>query len=94
MAAETGVKLVLPNIDTPAEFVAAYVGLGPGLGSIGALLAVGGIVIAMLGGLVWYPVKQALRAVRPRRTVEDPDDAPSPPADGDGSEDAARNDEP
>ena len=94
MAAETGVKLVLPNADTPAEFVAAYVGLGPGLGSIGALLAVGGVAVAMLGGLVWYPVKQALRAVRARRAVEEPDDAPSPPADGDGSGDAARNDEP
>ena len=94
MAAETGVKLVLPDLDAPAEFVAAYVGLGPGLGSIGSLLAVGGIVVAMLGGLVWYPVKQALRAVRSRRTVEDPDDAPPTPADGEGSEDAARSDEP
>ena len=67
MAAETGVKLVLPDIDTPAEFVAAHVGLGPGLGSIGPLLAVGGIVIAMLGRLVRHPAKQALRAMRARR---------------------------
>ena len=94
MAAETGMELVLPDIDTPAEFVAAYVGLGPGLGAIGSLLAVGGIVVAMLGGLVWYPVKQALRAVRARRAVEDPDDAPSTPTDGDGSGGAARNDQP
>ena len=94
MAAETGVKLVLPDINAPAEFVAAYVGLGPGLGFTGSLLAVGGIIIAVLGGLVWYPMKQALRAVRARRTVEDPDDAPSTPADGEGSGDAARNEEP
>ena len=92
MAAETVVKLVLPDIDMPAEFVAAYVGLGPGLGFTGSLLAMGGIIIAVLGGLVWYPVKQALRAMRARRAVEDPDDAPSTPADSDGSGDAARSD--
>ena len=56
--------------------VVAYIGLGPGLASIGALLVVGGAVITMLVGLVWYPVKQVLRRMRARRANETPDDEP------------------
>ena len=55
----------------------AYIGLGPGLASIGALLVVGGAVITMLVGLVWYPVKQVLRKWRARRANETPDDEAS-----------------
>ena len=55
----------------------AYIGLGPGLASIGALLVVGGAVITMLVGLVWYPVKQVLRKWRVRRADETPDDGAS-----------------
>ena len=70
-------------VETTAKFasgdlplVVAYVGLGPGLASIGALLVVGGAVITMLVGLVWYPVKQVLRRMRARRANETPDDEP------------------
>ena len=52
----------------------AYIGLGPGLASIGALLVVGGAVITMLVGLVWYPVKLVLRKWRTRRADETPND--------------------
>ena len=58
------------------SLVVAYIGLGPGLASIGALLVVGGAVITMLVGLVWYPIKQVLRRMRARRANETIDDEP------------------
>ena len=61
------------------SLVVAYIGLGPGLASIGALLVVGGAIITMLVGLVWYPVKQVLRRMRTRRANETPVDEPQPP---------------
>lgn len=59
--------------------IAAYIGLGSGLASIGALLAVGGTAIVMLVGLVWYPIKQVLRKWRARRANENPADEPPAP---------------
>ncbi|MEE4349488.1 MAG: hypothetical protein V2J26_04605 [Pacificimonas sp.] len=50
--------VALFTIAAPAQ---AYVGPGMGLGAIGAVLgAIGAIVLAILG-LVWYPVKRALK---------------------------------
>ena len=72
MIVETTAKLASDDL----PLVVAYIGLGPGLASIGALLAVGGAVITMLIGLVWYPVKQVLRRMRARRANETTDDEP------------------
>ena len=72
MIVETTAKLASGDL----PLVVAYIGLGPGLASIGALLAVVGVVITMLGGLVWYPIKQVLRRMRARRANEPPDDEP------------------
>ena len=72
MIVETTAKLASDDL----PLVVAYVGLGPGLASIGALLVVGGAVITMLVGLVWYPVKQVLRRMRARRANEKTDDDP------------------
>lgn len=55
--------------------IVAYIGLGSGLASIGALLAVGGTAIVMLVGLVWYPIKQVIRKWRARRAHESLDAA-------------------
>ncbi len=72
MIVETTAKLASGDL----PLVVAYIGLGPGLASIGALLVVGGTVITMLVGLVWYPIKQVLRKMRARRANETPDDEP------------------
>ena len=72
MIVETTAKLASDDL----PLVVAYIGLGPGLASIGALLAVGGAIITMLVGLIWYPVKQVLRRMRARRADETPDDDP------------------
>ena len=72
MIVETTAKLASDDL----PLVVAYIGLGPGLASIGALLAVGGAIITMLVGLVWYPVKQVLRRMRARRANETADDDP------------------
>ena len=72
MIVETTAKLASDDL----PLVVAYIGLGPGLASIGALRVVGGAVITMLVGLVWYPVKQVLRRMRARRANETTDDEP------------------
>ena len=72
MIVETTAKLASGDL----PLVVAYIGLGPGLASIGALLAVVGVVITMLGGLIWYPVKQVLRRMRARRANEKPNESP------------------
>ena len=63
----------------PPGVVAAYVGPGAGLASIGALLAVGSGAIVMFAGLVWYPIKQMRRKWKARRAGKNPDDDPPPP---------------
>ena len=72
MIVETTAKLASGDL----PLVVAYIGLGPGLASIGALLVVGGAVITMLVGLVWYPIKQVLRRMRTRRANEKPNESP------------------
>ena len=72
MIVETTAKLASGGL----SLVVAYIGLGPGLASIGALLAVVGVAITMLVGLVWYPVKQVLRRMRARRANEKPNESP------------------
>lgn len=50
----------------------AYVGPGVGLGVIGAIFASIAAFFMMLAGLVWYPVKVALRKRREKRAAAQP----------------------
>ena len=45
----------------------AYVGPGSGLGAIGALLAVLGTIFFAIVGIVWYPIKRLIRALKSKR---------------------------
>lgn len=61
----------------------AYIGLGAGLASVGALLVVvvGGLL--MLVGLVWYPALRLVRFLRQRGTqAGEGAAAPVPPGEG------------
>lgn len=49
------------------EIIFVYIGPGAGLAAIGALLAVIGAAGLTAVGLVWYPVRQALRKLRAHR---------------------------
>ena len=50
------------------EPLIAYIGPGPGLGAIGAMLTLLGALVLVVVGLVWYPLKRLLgRAGRPGR---------------------------
>ena len=81
MVVELLAKLVGFGGDVPPGILLAYMGPGPGLAAIGALLAVGGVGLTMLIGLIWYPVKQALRQWRAWRAKQPPPANPSSPAD-------------
>ena len=72
--------------------VFAYMGLGAGLGAIGALLVIGGGGLLTLIGLLWYPTLRLVRLLRRKRAREtamptqsvaiEPESAPlSPPSD-------------
>ena len=43
----------------------AYIGPGAGISAFGALLAVLAASGLGIAGLIWYPIKQALRALKP-----------------------------
>ena len=81
MVVELLAKLVGFSGDVPQGIILAYMGPGPGLAAIGALLAVGGVGLTMLIGLIWYPVKQALRQWRAWRAKQQPPANPSSPDD-------------
>lgn len=50
-----------------------YIGPGPGLGAVGALLSLIGAVAIMVVGFVWYPVKRLMQRRRfARATGENP----------------------
>lgn len=51
-------------MDFDAPVIMAYIGPGAGLGAVGSLLAVGSAGLVMVVGLVWYPLRQALRKWR------------------------------
>ncbi len=80
MGVELLAKLVGFSGDVPQGIILAYMGPGPGLAAIGALLAVGGVGLTMLIGLIWYPVKQVLRRWRAWRVKQPPPANPSSPA--------------
>ena len=46
------------------SFAEAYVGPGAGLSAIGTVLAFVGVVVLLVLGFVWYPVKRLLKAAR------------------------------
>lgn len=79
MSGEWLAKLVGSSGDVPQGIILAYMGPGPGLAAIGTLLAVGGVGMTMLIGLIWYPVKQALRKWRAWRAQKHPPANPSSP---------------
>lgn len=62
----------------PLWIFLAYIGPGAGLAAFGSLLTVLGAAVLMVVGLVWYPVRQALRKLQARRMKEPaaPEDAP------------------
>ena len=62
----------------PLWIFLAYIGPGAGLAAFGSLLTVLGAGVLMVVGLVWYPVRQALRKLRARRMKEPsaPENAP------------------
>ena len=80
MTIETASKIAVSAGDAPLGVVAAYIGPGAGLASIGALLAVGSAALVMFASLVWYPIKQMRRKWKARQARKNPDDdPPSPP---------------
>lgn len=44
-----------------------YIGPGPGIGAVGAMLALLGAALLMVVGLVWYPLKCLLERLRSSR---------------------------
>lgn len=56
---------VLPGLAPDAA--AAYVGPGAGLSALGSILAFVGVVLLLVVGFVWYPVKRLLRRMKERR---------------------------
>ncbi len=48
----------------------AYMGAGAGLSAIGSILSFIGVVLLMVLGFVWYPVKRMLKKARARNAPE------------------------
>lgn len=53
----------------------AYLGPGGVVSSLGAILAIIAGVIVALFGFLWYPLKRLLRALRRKRSGDEPGDA-------------------
>jgi len=53
------------------DLAAAYLGPGAGLSAIGSVLSFLGVIVLLVAGFLWYPVKRLWRALRRRRA--DPD---------------------
>ena len=68
-----GLALVGALVPTPAL---AYVGAGAGLSAIGSVLSFLGVLLLMIVGFVWYPVKRLLK----KRRGKAADEAPATPA--------------
>ena len=56
---------------TAVEVVKAYIGPGPGLGAVGAMLALIGVGVLMVIGFVWYPVKRLTQRRKAARTARE-----------------------
>ena len=74
MTIETITGFAASGGSAPPGVVAAYIGPGAGLASIGALLAVGSAALVMFAGLVWYPIEQMRRKWKARQARKGPDD--------------------
>lgn len=48
----------------------AYMGAGAGLSAIGSILSFIGVVLLMVLGFVWYPVKRMLKKARAKNAPE------------------------
>lgn len=48
----------------------AYIGPGAGLTAIGSVLAFLGVILLLVAGFVWYPVKRLLRRRRRGASVD------------------------
>ena len=57
----------------------AYIGPGAGLTAIGSVLAFFGVIILLIAGFVWYPVKRFIRGRRRRRAPSESESAPDSP---------------
>ncbi len=57
----------------------AYVGPGAGLTAIGSVLAFFGVIILLIAGFVWYPVKRFIRGRRNRGASSETERAPGSP---------------
>ncbi|WP_265570160.1 hypothetical protein [Sphingomicrobium nitratireducens] len=57
----TALVLAATVLPAPAH---AYMGVGAGLSALGSTLSFLGILLLMLFGFVWYPVKRMLKRVR------------------------------
>ena len=51
------------------EAAEAYIGPGPGLGAVGAALALLGAMLLMVVGFVWYPAKRLIGLIGKRRAL-------------------------
>ncbi|WP_205700620.1 hypothetical protein [Croceicoccus sediminis] len=67
-AALAAITLALFAGASPAH---AYMGAGAGLSAIGSVLSFIGVVLLMIVGFVWYPVKRLLRRKRANAAMED-----------------------
>ena len=59
--------VLLAMAATPAQ---AYMGAGAGLSAIGSILSFIGVVLLMVLGFVWYPVKRMLKKARAKNAAE------------------------
>ncbi len=57
----------------------AYLGPGAGLTAIGSVLAFFGVIILLIAGFVWYPVKRFFRGRRSRGAPSEMEKAPDSP---------------
>ena len=57
----------------------AYIGPGAGLTAIGSILAFFGVIILLVAGFVWYPVKRLIRGRRSRGVSLEAERAPDSP---------------
>ncbi len=57
----------------------AYLGPGAGLTAIGSVLAFLGVIVLLIAGFVWYPVKRFIRGRRRRGAPSEMERAPDSP---------------
>lgn len=63
LIAKTALAISLATA-VPTVPAAAYMGAGAGLSAIGSIISFLGVILLMLFGFVWYPVKRMLKRNR------------------------------